>query len=177
MVYIEGVNMNKMIKLPAALYERLGQHITGFGDTPASVITRLLDHYEGVEFSDTEAPCGDAVFGAKDTTKYQFNGHTYGKGRLVLAVVQQYAVDNPNATYADTLAVFPKGLQGAIGVINPFAFVKDKYRGKDKQRHFVGQSEIVHLSDGDAVVSTEWGIGNIGNFIGAARALGYKVTS
>lgn len=32
---------------------------------------------------------------AKDRTKYIFNGNTYGKGRLVLAVVEQYVSDNP----------------------------------------------------------------------------------
>jgi len=39
------------------------------------------------------------------------------------------------------------------------------------------QAEVAHLSGSEAVASTEWGIGNIDNFIAAAKALGYEVTS
>jgi len=36
-----------VIRLPDATYERLQKHATPFTDTPATVIDRLLDHYEG----------------------------------------------------------------------------------------------------------------------------------
>lgn len=172
-------NMTKIVKLPAALYERLFKHIKSFDDTPASVIEWLLDEYEGVEPSlpASSAPYGAPHFGAKDTTRYTFNGRSYGKGRLVLAVVHKYVEDHPNAAYEDMLNAFPKHLQGSTGVVNLLAFVREKYYGKRSQRHYMKHAEVIHLSGSDAVVCTEWGISNIDNFIEAARTLGYEVTA
>jgi hypothetical protein len=48
----------------------------------------------------------------KDTTKYLFNGQTYGKNRLVLAVVQKYAEENPNISADDLMYAFDNSLQG-----------------------------------------------------------------
>ena len=47
-----------------------------------------------------------------------------------------------------------KTFRTPIGVVNPLAFVKDKYRGKPIQRHYIKQAEVVHLSGSEAVVST-----------------------
>lgn len=71
---------------------------------------------------------------SRDTTKFPFNGHEYGKGRLVLAVVHQYFLDNPDTTFAELLSVFPKQLQGSIGVFNEISEVSRKYGNKNHKR-------------------------------------------
>jgi len=40
--------MSQVIRIPSKIYFRLTQHAVGF-DTPANVIEKLLNHYEGVE--------------------------------------------------------------------------------------------------------------------------------
>lgn len=43
---------------------------------------------------------------SKDYTKYQFNGGIYGKGRLVLAVVQDYVEKHPTVTVPELQKTF-----------------------------------------------------------------------
>ena len=164
--------MNHVIKLPPSIYSRLEQHAEGF-DTPVNVIEKLLNHYEGVEDSPPSVPF---VQGIKDWTRYSFNDNSYGKGRLVLAVVQQYIEDNPTVTFEELASTFPKRLQGSIGVVNKHAEVVEAYINKKHKRHFLKEGEHVHLSDCDAAVCTEWGAGNIENFIQTAQSLGYTIT-
>jgi hypothetical protein len=44
--------MSQVIRIPDDLYRRLERHANGF-DTPASVIKRILDHFEGASKSST----------------------------------------------------------------------------------------------------------------------------
>ena len=111
-----------------------------------------------------------------DTTKYIFNYKKYGKGKLVLAVVQQYIKDNPNTSATLLMTVFPKGLQGSIGVVKP---VKDTHINcQDPQkRFFLDNDSIIHTTTEDCAVCSQWGIGNINNFIDKAKKLGYEIIS
>ena len=115
----------------------------------------------------------------KDTTQYQFDGETYGKGRLVLAVVKKYEADNKPACYTDLLAAFPGELQGAKGVVRLANSVSDKDKGINGQkRYFVKANEIITLPSSEKVlVSTEWGITNIDKFVQHVTSkLGYTIT-
>lgn len=167
--------MSQVIRVPADIYSRLEQHATGF-DTPANVIEKLLNHYEGVAQSPAKTRSANNPVNSRDTTKYYFNDHQYGKGRLVLAVVTKYVSDHPDISIDELRAVFPKGLQGSIGVFNELEFVKNKYADKGHKRHFVKPNEIIQLSDCNVVVCTEWGAGNIDAFVEQTEALGYAVT-
>ena len=40
---------------------------------------------------------------------------------------------------------------------------------------FAEEDEILHLSDGDAVVCSQWGIMNIPKFLEQARRFGYEI--
>jgi hypothetical protein len=117
----------------------------------------------------------------KDFTRYTFNGITYTKNRLVLAVVKDYAEKHLDYSFDRLLTVFPQELQGGRdGVISRYDDVMIKYKGKKDKRHFVQKNEVVKLNNGErVVVSTEWGAGtiaNIGKFIDhARRALGYTI--
>ena len=53
-----------------------------------------------------------------DKSTYIFNGNTYRKGRLVLAVVEQYVSDNHGLAKEELEERFPSTLQGSIGVIS-----------------------------------------------------------
>lgn len=167
--------MSKTIRITAELYNRLERHAEGF-DTPANVIERILDAYEGIPNQNHYSSSNHMKGNKRDSTKYLFNGSRYGKGRLVLALVMKYVSDNPTADSNHLLSVFPKEIQGSIGVFNKYDYVKEKYSEKQHKRHFVKPEEVIQLSDCKVVVSTEWGVGNINNILNKAQELGYEVT-
>lgn len=111
--------------------------------------------------------------GKRDTTRFMFEKNVYLKNRLVLAVVQAYVRDNPNITREALKTVFPKSLQGSIGVVE-FEEIA-KLRPDYTVRFFTKDDEIIHLDDGDMYVCTQWGILNIPNFIKCAVQLDYNI--
>ncbi len=86
--------MSQVIRIPANTYSRLEKHAKGF-DTPANVIEKLFDHYEGIDQTLTQKQIIQTFSKNRDTKKYNFNKKNYGKGRLVLAVVKEYIFNNP----------------------------------------------------------------------------------
>lgn len=111
--------------------------------------------------------------GKRDTTRYMFEHNVYLKNRLVLAVVQAYVRDNPCLTCAELKAVFPKSLQGSIGVVESARIARQ--RSDYAVRFFTKENETIHLEDGDMYVCTQWGILNIPNFIKCALQLEYNI--
>ena len=108
---------------------------------------------------------------ATDRSTYTFNGKTYGKGRLVLAVVEQYVSDNPRLAKAKLEEIFPATLQGSIGVLSSIEEAEGKYKGK---RHFV--KSAIKLANATIAVCNQWGSGNIDMFLQhAIGELGYAV--
>lgn len=166
--------MSPVVRIPEELYSRLEQHAKGF-DTPANVIETLLNHFEGIEQNISNTPLPLDTKRKRDTTKYFFNNHQYGKGKLVLAVVKEYIASNPQMTFDILVQVFPKSLQGSIGVFDELNAVKKKYKDKSHKRHFM--KDIVNLNDCNIVICTEWGVDNINNFIMQAESKGYIITS
>lgn len=113
-----------------------------------------------------------------DHTKYIFNNNEYGKGRLVLAVVRQYLQDN-ESTLSDVQQAFPSSLQGSLDVVMSMddLIIRQNNNRDTKKRYFEGDNETIETHDVDLVVVTrEWGVDNIGRFIGKARELGYEIT-
>ncbi|MCH5290586.1 MAG: type I restriction enzyme HsdR N-terminal domain-containing protein [Treponema sp.] len=129
-----------------------------------------------------------AVAEKKDNTQYNFKGNTYGKGRLVLAVISDYVRSHPATTQEELKSIFHKKLQGSTEVVEnketAEAVHQRKLRKweqsgkarKNKPKFRFFQEEKLHLSDGKMYVSTEWGSGNIDRFIDAAKKLGYDIT-
>ena len=108
---------------------------------------------------------------AKDKTIYIFNGNTYGKGRLVLAVIEQYVCDNPGISKEELEERFPTVLQGSIGVFSSIEEAEEKYKSK---RHFV--KSPIKLSNATIAVCSQWGIGNIELFLQLVTGvLGYTI--
>ena len=167
--------MSYSIKLPVHLYKRLEKHAEGF-DTPVNVIEKILNHYEGIdEPLESLSPAKLKVARKRDNTKYIFNSHTYGKGRLVLAVVKDYVAKHPESSFEKLLEVFPKELQGTSGVFSELDDAKEVYVRTSHKRHFLNNDETIELSDCVIAVSTEWGAGNIENLINTAKNQGFEI--
>lgn len=111
----------------------------------------------------------------KDYTKYRFDGKTYGKGRLVLAVVSKFVEEHPNITYSELVKVFPKATQGSRGVFALQSEAEDIYTSTSRKRHFINPEDIIQLKDSVIAVCTQWGASNIDKFISIARQHGYEI--
>ncbi len=111
----------------------------------------------------------------RDMTKYEFDGKTYGKGRLVLAVVKKHVEKNPDCSFADLEGLFPPSIQGSQGVFTSEVGAREVFSNSGRTRHFLKPEEIVQLSDERIAVCNQWGIGNIDNFISAAEIHGYRI--
>ena len=111
----------------------------------------------------------------KDTSKYKFDGHTFGKGRLVLAVIKRYVEAHPATTFADLQQAFPKECQGSLGVVATVAQANEIYTTTARKRHFLDPEDIIQLQDSMVAISNQWGIGNISRFIEKAIQLGFTI--
>jgi hypothetical protein len=111
-----------------------------------------------------------------DNTQYRFMENQYGKNRLVLAVVKDYIRNHENCTLESLQTTFPKKLQGSYGVVDTFENATRIYTGTERKhkRHFL-KDKITLRSGQQIVVCTEWGIGNINQFINKAREIGYNI--
>lgn len=119
----------------------------------------------------------DASHG-KDFSKYVFDGETYGKSRLVLAVVRRYVREHNPATFGELESVFPAHLQGSLGVVRRIDDVSEKYKGVGGvKRYFLNDDEIIRLPSGERViVCTQFGAANTERFVKhAIGELGYEI--
>lgn len=99
---------------------------------------------------------------ARDFTKYKFLGKTYGKGRLVLAVVNHLIKTENPRSFKDLKKWFDQRIQGSFELI----IEADKIRNneKDSKRYFV--NDPIELASGELVlVTSQWGSGNINKFL------------
>lgn len=114
----------------------------------------------------------------KDNTQYEFQGKTYGKGRLVLAVVSAFNDDN-GCTFDELREAFPDELAGPYRKYGLIQSVDEARRIADassKKRHFLAEDEvIVTADDRKAAVVREWGTRNISNFVDHARKLKFVI--
>lgn len=141
-------------------------------------ISKLEARVSELEKARQDSPIGTVTGsgGGRDNTHYLFNGRIYGKNRLVLAVVKEYVSTHPSVTVKQLQQVFDKSLQGSLGVV--MECNEAKLRSFDYQtRFFVKDDEIIHLTDGDMYVCTQWGIGNLPNFLHRAKELGFEIKS
>ena len=113
---------------------------------------------------------------SKDFSKYLFEGKTYGKSRLVLAVVKKYVEDHHPTTFDKLESAFPSSIQGSLGVVRRIEDVSDKYKGiGGVKRYFV--DDVIYLASGEQViVCTQFGATNTEKFVDhAVNALGYTI--
>jgi len=106
----------------------------------------------------------------KNYTKYKYQGNSLGKARLVQAIVDDYCKDNPSLSKEEILELFPKSLQGSIGVVSSIEEAEGKYKGK---RHYV--KSPIRLSNAVVAVCNQWGEDNIDRFINHASGMGFEI--
>jgi len=126
------------MKISEKLYSKLANLAEGF-DTPENVIEKLVNNY-----GSTHTHVGE--YGKRDTTKYLFNGNKYGKGKLVLAVIQQYYEDNSNSSIEDLRKVFPDHTPGNKGIFVTYDEARDVYLRTDYKRHFIDDLDLFNIS-------------------------------
>lgn len=112
----------------------------------------------------------------RDFTKYQFNGQVYGKGRLVLAVLQDY-VSREKPSLKQLMEVFPTEVQGRKGIFCTENEYSEKLKISDDvtKRFFNKEDEKLAVEGQKILVSTQWGEGNISQFIERSNNLGIHI--
>jgi hypothetical protein len=105
----------------------------------------------------------------RDRSKISFNGEKYGKGRVVLAIIEQYVKDHPGVTYAKLKEVFPDTLH-SLGVVRPVSSARRV--SSDHKRFFTDHA--LKLKDKAVAVCADFGKSNIGKFLKHAAGLGYN---
>lgn len=111
----------------------------------------------------------------RDYTKYNFNNETYGKGRLVLAVITEFIKQNPAITFEQLKIQFPDKLQGSLGVIEETSFLDDN---KSKSnRFFTKPNEILTLQNENksVIVCSDWGLNTKGFVEYARERFGFEI--
>lgn len=147
------------------------------GDIPiAALVVRRFRGSDGQVFVIT-----DTFFQNKsrkfDNSQYEFNGAIYGKGRLVLAVLQEAVRRNPALTRKGLEDLFPASLQGGKGIIATVDDATARAKESGYRRHFLKPEETLQLQDCRVAVSTQWGKDNILPFIKHAVSHGYDIKS
>jgi len=161
--------MSPKINIRHKLYSRLEKHAKGF-ETPEDVITRLLGQVEGLHGSD-ENSLAVTESTERDYTKYRYEGHVYGKGRLVLAVVQGFIKKRTETCHRDLLAAFRSDIQGSLGV-----FARIDEAKLHSKRYFTKSNDQIQLLVCTVAVCNQWCKANINKFVEAAKELGADIT-
>jgi len=109
----------------------------------------------------------------KDVTKYIFHGRQLCKRELVLQCVKEYVREHPKLNAEQLTDVFPNYVQGSLGIVKR---IEDaEWYTNAKKRFYFSDENIIHLSDGDYVVCTQWDAGNIGKFLKLAEDIGFEI--
>ncbi len=112
---------------------------------------------------------------SRDYTRYLFNGDTFNKRKLVLAVIQAWVARHSPDNLAELLQAFPQEIRSG-GLFVPEEEAKAIYHRQGIQRHFLGDGEILSFPDGSRyAISNQWGKGNIDKFLNQSKKLGYEI--
>ena len=112
---------------------------------------------------------------SRDYTRYLFNGDTFNKRKLVLAVIQAWVARHSPDNLAELLQAFPQEIRSG-GLFVPEEETKAIYHRQGIQRHFLGDGEILSFPDGSRyAISNQWGKGNIDKFLNQSKKLGYEI--
>ena len=169
----EGIILELMLRI-----QKLEKEINVLNYKISELDSKIQSNNQVVEprrlYSCSMAPTED-YRREKDKTRYLYNNEIYLKNRLVIAVIKDFVKKYPEITGEGLKEQFKDSLQGAIGVVD-FIDVARRKKPRDCDiRYFTKNEDIVHVSDGDMYVCSQWGILNIPNFIARARQLGFEI--
>lgn len=141
---------------------------------PLAVLTiKRFKSNDGQFFIMTETYFNDKS-SRKNFDKYVFNDEEYGKGRLVLAVIQKFVQDNSPITFAKLKSYFPDQLLRSWGVFVTLEEAEEKNSSGHK-RYFSKPDELIQLSDSVIAVSSQWGAANMQPILDQFKKLGIKI--
>lgn len=111
--------------------------------------------------------------GDRDRTGLVFEGESYGKGPLVLAVIRKHVADNPNITFDLLKKAFPDDLLKGYGIFQSYDKAMDI--SKVRKRYFLNDNQLVRLRDKNIAICNQFSSDNIKPFLAHARKLGYVI--
>lgn len=117
----------------------------------------------------------EAKKSSKDYTSYIFQGKSFNKRKLVLAIIQHWVSENKPNNLFELLQVFPQEIRNG-GLFVTVEEAKAIYDRQGIYRQFLGDSEIIEFSDASKyAISNQWGKGNIDKFIAHSKTIGYEI--
>lgn len=139
-------------------------------------VSKLEEEVAVLKAAQTAAPGAVATTRGtvRDTTKYLLDNEKYGKSRLVLALVTKYFRAHPHISAKELMTVFPRSLQGSMGVIRPLSEVTDY--NLYTRRFFCEDRDILGIDGIPYVVCSQWSSSNIKNILARAGELGIHIT-
>lgn len=112
---------------------------------------------------------------SKDYTRYIFQGDSFNKRKLVLAVIQQWITNNKPNNLSELKQAFPQEIRSG-GMFVPAEEAREIYKRQDIYRHFLGNGEVLEFPDStEYAVSNQWGKGNIEKFINHVKTIGFDI--
>ncbi len=111
----------------------------------------------------------------RDYTRYLFQGNSFNKRKLVLAVIQQWVVDNKPNNLSELMQAFPQEIRSG-GMFVPAKEAKEIYSRQGIYRHFLGDGEVLEFPDStEYALSNQWGKDNIEKFINHVKTIGFDI--
>lgn len=150
----------------------------GFDSMPSKFVTERVRGGDSSERVKKPLPPSKkkdktAKFDKVEQSTFEFNGESYGKGPLVLAVVRFHAEKNKKITHEQMKAAFPDSLLRGYGIFTTRA--KADELCKTRKRYFVKDDQVVKLSDETIAICNQFTSDNIGAFLNQAKLLGYTI--
>ena len=117
----------------------------------------------------------EAKKASKDYTRYQFQGNSFNKRKLILAVIRYWVSENKPSKLSELLKAFPQDIRSG-GLFELEEKAKEIYERQKIYRHFLGEGEVLEFSDSTRyAISNQWSKVNIEKFIKQSKKLGYEI--
>lgn len=111
--------------------------------------------------------------GNRDRSGFLFEGETYGKGPVVLAVIKSYVKSNPKTTFVELKKIFPDTLLKGYGLFTHLD--KAIEISKVRKRFFLNDHQVVKLKDTTIAICNQFDKNNVIPFVNHAKKLGFKI--
>lgn len=132
-------------------------------------ISKILNYTSVTTVSTSDATQNRKT--TKDFSKYTFQGKELGKAALARAIVTHYVKEHPGISLAELKDVFPDEVQGKAVVVK-LEEAEELLQKTGYKRFAMKGDQILELSDCQACISNQWGIGNVDKIVKAAKDQG-----
>jgi hypothetical protein len=110
-----------------------------------------------------------------DRTLYTYKVRPLGKARLVLEIIKDFVKMTKPMSLDELEESFPRALQGSHETWSLLASANELFLKTGHKRFYLDKNDQVHIGNEIVVVSNQWGVGNINQFINTAENLGYEI--